>query len=125
MTERDPAGLLARRQHDRFLMTRPQPLGLLPTLWFWREVRVDRPVIGTLMGLFMGVFAVAVGQLLLAVGVSLPVVFIAALFLPLLGLGLVERGLRVMTERRRRALTKVEARRVLPEKAPSPSSEQP
>lgn len=95
-------------------MTRPQPLGVLPTLWFWREVRVERPVIGTLTGLFMGVFAVAVGQLLLAVGVSLPVVFIAALFLPLLGLGLVERGLRVMVVRRRRALPESKAHGVLP-----------
>lgn len=85
-------------------MARPQPLGVLPTLWFWREVRAERPVIGTLTGLFMGVFAVAVGQLLLAAGVSLPVVFIAALFLPLFGLGLIERGLRRMVVNRRRAL---------------------
>lgn len=105
MPNLEPASLPERHQ-ERFLMSRPQPLGVLPTLWFWRDVRVDKPVVGMLTGLFTGIFAVLVGQWILAAGVSLPVAFIAALFLPTLGLGIVERGLRRMVLQRRRALTR-------------------
>lgn len=87
-------------------MSRPQRLGVLPTLWFWRDVRTDKPVIGMLTGLFTGVFAIVMGQLLLGAGVTLPLAFVAALVLPTLGLGIIERGLRRMVIRRRRALAR-------------------
>lgn len=96
----------ARRHETRFLMSRPQPLGVLPTLWFWREVRAERPAIGMLTGLFMGVFAVLVAELILVAGGNLPVAFIAALVLPLIGLGIVERGLRQLVLHRRRAVAR-------------------
>lgn len=94
-------------------MSRPQPLGVLPTLWFWREVRTERPLVGIATGLFMGVFVLVVSQTLL-VRISLPVAFIVVLFLPYLALGLVERGLRWMVLRRRRALARGGPREKLP-----------
>lgn len=93
----------------RHLMSRPQRLGVLPTLWFWRDVRTEHPVIGMLIGGAVGVFAVVVGKLLLVAGLNLPLVFVMALFLPLFGLGTVERGLRHLIVRRRRMLTRGEA----------------
>lgn len=91
-------------------MARPQPLGVLPTLWFWREVRAEQPGVGVFAGLFMGVFATVGGRVLLGAGVSLPVALVATLCLPLLGLGLIERWLRRRVIRRRRALARGESR---------------
>lgn len=105
MANLEPASLPERHQ-ERFLMSRPQRLGILPTLWFWRDVRTDKPVVGMVTGLFTGVFAMLVGRMLLVAGVSLPLAFVAALFLPTLGLGIIERGLRRMVIRRRRALVR-------------------
>ena len=91
-------------------MARPQRLGVWPTLWFWEEVRAEQPGVSVFTGLFMGTFAVAGSWALLGVGVSLPVALIAALCLPLLGLGLVERWLRRKVILRRRALARGEPR---------------
>ena len=105
--------LPARRQEPQFLMSRPQPLGVLPTLWFWREVRTERPLVGIATGLFMGVFALVMSQTFL-VWLSLPVAFLVALFLPYFALGLVERGLRRMVLHRRRTLARSGPQETLP-----------
>ncbi len=103
MAELEPGSLPARRD-PRSLMSRPQRLGVLPTLWFWREVRTERPAIGILTGFAMGVFSVAVGALLRWSGLALPFAFILAMCVPLLALGIIEYGLRRLVIKRRRLL---------------------
>ncbi|MBZ5709527.1 hypothetical protein [Nannocystis pusilla] len=100
----EPGSLPYRDRGPRFLMSRPQPLGLLPTLWFWRELRTERPVLSMLVGSFMAAFSMGIVAILQAAGGSLPVVFAVAMGLPYLALGIVERGLRWVVLRRRRAL---------------------
>lgn len=96
----------------RSLMSRPQRLGILPTLWFWREVGAERPMLGILIGVPLGVFTAVVGALLLEL--AGPIAFIAAPLVPLLGFGIIERGLRRLVLRRRHALACGEPQEALP-----------
>ena len=96
------------------MMSRPQPLGVLPTLWFWRELRTERPLLSMLVGLFMGMFSMGVVWLLQAVGGSLSIVFMMGMGLPYLALGILERALRWAVLRRRRALAQAHAPSALP-----------
>lgn len=101
-----PASFPSRRDAQRRLMTRPQRLGFLPTWWFWRELKWDRPLLCSFIGAAVGVFSVSLGWLVLYVGFELPAAFIAALLGPVLGFGAFERGLRALVVRRRRALAR-------------------
>lgn len=114
-----PGSLPHRRQGPRFLMSRPQPLGVLPTLWFWRELGTDRPLLNMLVGLLMGVLGASVSWALLAAGVGVPVGLLVTLSLPYLTLGLLERGLRWGVLRRRRALAHAVTRGELRPTAPA------
>lgn len=87
-------------------MSRRHPLGVLPTLWFWRELRTERPLLSMFVGLWMGVLWASASLALLASRVSLPVGFVVTLCLTYLALGLLERGLRSAVLRRRRALAR-------------------
>jgi len=87
-------------------MSRPQPLGLLPTWWFWRDLRDERPLVGSLVGALVGTFGAAVSWCMITAGVYLPVALVAAMLAPMLGLGLIERGFRRLILRRRQALAK-------------------
>lgn len=91
---------------DRRLMSRPQPFGLLPTWWFWRELREERPLLGICIGTLVGLFVVVFNQCLIISGIYVPMAFILALCGPLIGLGMLERGLRHMVIRRRRRLAR-------------------
>lgn len=102
----EPGTLPRRPGEPRSLMSRRQPLGVLPTLWFWRELRTERPLLSMFVGLWMGVLGASASWVLLAAGVSLPVGFVVTLCLPYLALGLLERGLRSAVVRRRRALAR-------------------
>lgn len=96
------------------MMSRPQPLGVLPTLWFWRELRTERPLLSMLVGLFMGVFSMGIVWLLQIAGSGLPVVFTVGMGLPYFSLGILERTLRWAVLRRRRALAHMHAPSALP-----------
>lgn len=102
----EPGSLPRRHDEPRSLMSRPQPLGVLPTLWFWRELRTERPLLSMFVGLWMGVLGASASWALLAAGVSLPVGLLVTLSVPYLALGLVERGVRRAVLRRRRALAR-------------------
>ncbi len=82
-------------------MARPQRLGLLPTWWFWRELEDKHPLWGGLVGGLLGLLGVCVGGVLLDL-LGLPLALPIAPFLPFLGLGLMERGLRHLVIRRRK-----------------------
>lgn len=102
----EPGSLPRRHDEPRSLMSRRQTLGVLPTLWFWRELRTERPLLSMFLGLCMGVLGASVSWVLLAAGSSLPVGLLVTLCLPYLALGLLERGLRSAVLRRRRALAR-------------------
>lgn len=115
----EPGSLPYRERDPRFLMSRPQPLGVLPTLWFWRELRTERPLLSMLVGLFMGAFGVSASLTFLAAGVSVPMGFIATLSLPYFALGILERCLRRAVLRRRRALAQSDSPGELPPALPA------
>ena len=102
----EPGSLPRRHDEPRSLMSRRQPLGVLPTLWFWRELRTERPLLSMFVGLWMGVLGASASWALLAAGVSLPVGLVVTLCLPYLALGLLERWLRSAVLRRRRVLAR-------------------
>ncbi|MDC0715830.1 hypothetical protein [Nannocystis bainbridge] len=99
-----PASFPSQRDAQRRLMTHPQRLGFLPTWWFWRALKWDWPLFCSFLGAAIGAFSVALGWIVLYAGFELPAAFIAALLGPVLGFGVVERGLRALVVRRRRAL---------------------
>lgn len=99
-------------------MSRPQPFGLLPTWWFWRELRDERPLVGVLIGAFVGAFVAAISWALVTTGVYLPVALLVALCAPMIGLGLVERALRWAVHHRRHQL----AEGGWPTSAPGPTA---
>lgn len=98
----EPGSFPTRHHGPRSLMSRPQRLGFLPTLWFWEEVRFAHPLTNMLIGLAMGLFGVFTGSLLLDL-LGLPGLLVVP-FLPFLFLGLIERGFRWFVIRRRKQL---------------------
>jgi hypothetical protein len=100
----EPASFPGRPDARRRLMTHPQRFGLLPTWWFWRDLKWEQPLLCAFIGAGVGAFAVALGWLVLSAGFELPAAFVAALLGPVLGFGAAERVLRLLVVRRRRAL---------------------
>lgn len=86
-------------------MARPQRLGFLPTLWFWQDLWLDRPLFQGFLSMLTGAFPLVLSWCLLDL-VGLPIAFIMAAFGPMVGLGLMERGLRRAVRRRRRQLAR-------------------
>lgn len=91
---------------ERRLMSRPQPLGVLPTWWFWRDLRDERPLLGASIGALVGVFTAVISWVLVTAGVYLPLALVVAICAPMLGLGILERALRRAVRRRRRHLSR-------------------
>lgn len=113
MPAREPT--LPAPRPERRLMSHPQPAGLLPTWWFWRELRDERPLLGACIGAFTGAIAALISWILVTTGVYLPAAVIVAVCAPMIGLGIVERALRWAVCRRRRRLGRVGAAGLLPE----------
>jgi hypothetical protein len=99
----EPASWPAKRG-ERRLMRRPQRFGIIPTWWFWRELRWDRPLLCGLISLGVGALTLALGWLMIAAGYNLPAVLLTASLGPIVGLGVVERLLRRLVVQRRQAL---------------------
>lgn len=120
----EPGSFPARRHEPRSLMSRPQRLGILPTWWFWQELRVERPLTSMLIGLAMGLFGIFTGHVLLDL-MGLPIAIIVGPFAPFLCLGIIERGLRRLVIRRRRMLAQAITATVSPPEVAAPSTAPP
>lgn len=101
----EPGGFPTRHQGPRSLMLRPQRLGVLPTWWFWQDLRTERPLTSMLIGLGMGLFGTFTGHLVLEL-MGLPIAIIVGPLAPFLCLGIIERCLRRLVIRRRRTLAR-------------------
>ncbi|MDC0666310.1 hypothetical protein [Nannocystis radixulma] len=88
----------------RSLMRKPQPLGILPSLWFWQELWRTEPRLHLFFTLLWTMVNAPLVYLVLAylppswLAVSLGFLF------PILSMGLVERWLRLLVARRRRLM---------------------
>lgn len=105
LAAREPAALERDSRRPRSLMSKPQPLGILPSVGFWQDLwRTDPP-------LYM-FFA------LLCVTLNAPLVFLILRYLPpswlsvslvvvlpIISTGVAEKWLRFLVVRRRRRLT--------------------
>ncbi len=111
----EPGSFPLRHDGPRSLMARPQRLGVLPTWWFWQDLRTERPLTSMLIGLAIGLLGTLAGHLLLDL-LGVPVAIIVGPFVPFLCLGIIERGLRRLVIRRRRML----ARAIVAEVTASP-----
>ncbi|MFO7563053.1 MAG: hypothetical protein R6X02_10460 [Enhygromyxa sp.] len=88
-------------KRERYLLERPQPLGILPTRWFWNE-RENWREVGWMFGLL------AMGTVMLLSFISLPPLA-SVLLAPsviILANGLLERYIRRKALERREALPK-------------------
>ncbi|MFO7566893.1 MAG: hypothetical protein R6X02_29890 [Enhygromyxa sp.] len=94
---------------SRSLLDRPQPLGILPTRWFWTD-RKNRRLAGWLFGAL--VFMMLVMLNAFALHPVLDAVIIAAVLL--VARGLLEKYVRHKALQRRRALAESVTREALP-----------
>jgi hypothetical protein len=88
-------------KHERYLLERPQPLGILPTRWFWND-RENWRQVRWMFGLL------AMGTVMLLSVTSLPLLA-SVLIAPsviILANGLLERYIRRKALERRKALPK-------------------
>lgn len=85
----------------RSLMSKPQPLGILPSLWFWREIRRSEP---RLHLFFTLLWAFLVAPLVFLGIVYLQPAWLSAIsvfLISILGGGAIEKWLRLLVVRRR------------------------
>lgn len=101
------------RDRPRYLMSRRQPLAVLPTLWFWEEIRGRSLAVDLSIGLFMGFFTLGLINLVLLVELALLPALVLTVLAPYLALGALERVLRHLVLLRRRQFARGGAGRAL------------
>ncbi len=87
-------------------MSRPQPLVILPTLWFWSQIRRTEPRLHVFTTFLWSLLFVPLSLIAFTFVQPLWVQAIAVSATAFLSAGIVEKALRTLILRRRRALAR-------------------
>ena len=93
-----------RDDETRFLMSRPQPFVILPTMWFWSQLRRTEPRLHVFTTLLWALLFIPLSLVAFTMIQPLWAQAIAVSATVFLSAGIVEKALRVQILRRRRAL---------------------
>lgn len=108
----DEAALLVQRAtiergspRARPLASKPQPLGILPSLWFWRELWRTEPQLHMFFTLLWTMVNAPLVFLIVMYLRPFWLAVMAMVLIPIVSMGLAEKALRLLVVRRRRSLS--------------------